>query len=243
MARVEGGIIAQIWAFRTEETRRKELAKAQKLRELEAENREIQEAELRLVEALGQSFLTLKPAVEPLLRELAEEYRDENNQPLDHPQVETIEPYISDTVFHPGHFALIWGSPIMPDSLEDAIARYTQVNEQLVNGKKLSRRQEELRRTNGDRKVRISGFNTIVFIAETEYGSRGLVPVLYLRGTDITPKRISAWLSNTRITDVNIAPFLSRPLAHPTNQTSVSTSVAEFVNVGPQNIRPTGPFV
>ncbi|MDP3974551.1 MAG: hypothetical protein Q8P65_01020 [bacterium] len=102
----------------------------------------------------------------------------------------------------------------------------------------------DLRRTYGDRKLVISGFNTIVFVAEIEKQFSGeLVPVLYLQGTAMPLTRIRHWYKDTQITDVNIVPTLTRALDHPSNQGTVTSSVAEFVSGGAKNIRPTGPFV
>ena len=153
---------------------------------------------------------------------------------------------MSDTVFHPGHFAIIWGSP---KQLEDPQTfHFIKEDTLLTIGKKLSPKQLKIfakLSEKGEPQVTISGFNTIVFVAETEEDfSRKLVPVLYLQGTGIPRTRIQSWYDNTRITETTrpIAPILAIALDHPSNHGMVTTSVTEF-DTGAENIRPTGPFV
>ena len=259
MAGAERGIVAQIIALRAEEARKKEAEEARKLQEAEEKRRKTEDEIQRKATGLRESFLTLKPVIEPFLQEIADEYRDERGQALSHPKVKTFEPIISDKDSRSGRVGLIWGTPIA--RIEDAHGKeislitsepfdiYTRAKFQLDSNTKLTRRQrelqEDLRRMYGAREVKVSGFNTIVFVADIDelYEREGFRPLLQLRGTDIPLTRIQAWYDNTRITDLTtIAPILTKALDHPTNRGTVTTSLAEFISSGTK-IRSIVPFV
>lgn len=250
MVVAERGIVAQIIAHRAEIASTEELNRARELEASEDKKRRKEEAKLRKGQALAQSFLRLRPEVEPLLQEIADKYTDPNGNPLVQPKVETFTPIIGESVYQPGHFALIWGTARTTDFGSKAIDDFTKANDLLTSGKKLSKRKirqltddvNELGQTN----ITISGFNTVIFVADIEENfSKELVPVLMLQGSDISRTRIQAWYKNTRITETStpIAPILAEALDDPSNQRTVTSSVAEFVTVGAANIRPTGPFV
>ena len=252
------GIMDKISKIRAEETKSKELLEAQKLRIEESNNRQKEDEISRRATALRESFLTLYPVIVPFLQEIADEYRDEKGQALSHPKVDTFEPLISGEGSRSGHCALIWGTPI-PRIMEkdgrkvslvisEAFDKYTRTKLMLDPKSDLSIRQrrehEDLLRMYGSKEVIVSGFNTIVFVADTEEDfSRNQVPVLWLAGTDIPRTRIQQWFENTRITDINsIAPILTIALDHATNLGTVTTSLAEFISSGTK-IRSIVPFV
>lgn len=250
MSASERGIVAQIRAHRSAIASREELKRTRELEDSEYKKRRKEEEKLRQSQALTQSFLRLRPEVESLLQEIADKYTDPNGNSLVQPNVETFTPVFRDPVHQLGHFALIWGCAQPTDFGAKAIDDFTKAKELLTSSKRLSKRKisQLTKEVNdlGQIALTISGFNTVVFTAETEEDfSRKLLPVLYLQGTDIPRTRIQSWHDNTRITETTppIAPILAGALDHPSNLSTFPFSVAEFVTVGAENIRPTGPFV
>ncbi len=246
MAGTEGDVVKQIAAYR--ENLRLKSERSEKER-----NQQIEEKERRHAEALAQSFLTFQPIMEPMLQKIADTYLDEAGLPLDQPYVRQYEPVVSDSAFTPGHFALIWGTPIpdLTEYNETSIEEYRRLGEKLRSGTKLSSKKRshymQQLEAYGRNGIEISGFNILVVVADLVEGQiTPYHPRVWLKINNevaLTPEAKKSFWDTYGATHGTMIPALSKALYNPSHDVKILTNVQEFVTIGPKNIGPIGPFV
>ena len=246
MAGPEGDEVKQIAAYR-------ENLRLESERIEEVELQQMEEEESRHAEALAQSFLTFKPIIEPMLEKIATNYKDEAGQPLDQPLVMSYEPVVTDSVLHRGHFALIWGTPktLLDTNEKNVINLFERANKKLKNVKKLSSKNrfyyEEQLRLSGKYQIRISGINTLVFVTDiVDDRKTSKTAVVSLGGNVVLHDETKVRYNAFQVLNNEMVPVLSQVLKgveDGSRRGSFKTNVRTFVTEGPQNLRPTGPFV
>lgn len=198
---------------------------------------------------LKNSFSIFKPVIESLLHEIKDTYPDLVTLPQGKVQVSTFEPRITESGNHPGHFALIWGSPepVLSFGAIDDIVKFTSVNERLSSGTKKSKRKKEkferLLEEYGKREILIGGFNVVVAVADVEIREGLIVPVAKLITND---SEDAVGFTIEEVVNDALIPDLAEALDPAGSSYGLwpfHPRVRTFVTEGPNNIFPTGPFV